>query len=92
MEDKINDILELIQDICIEQATREFSGTNWLSEMLQKIEEQGAAQEPVCSHTTTHLRPHVRTRTFWKNGQSFAGDKCYYDETEEQIEQLELPI
>jgi DNA (cytosine-5)-methyltransferase 1 len=25
-----------------------------------------------------HLRPHVRTRTFWKNGGAFAGDVSYY--------------
>jgi len=25
-----------------------------------------------------HLRPHVRTRTFWKDGEVFAGDHCYY--------------
>lgn len=26
-----------------------------------------------------HLRPHVRTRTFWKNGQAFSGDVSYYE-------------
>lgn len=26
-----------------------------------------------------HLRPHVRTRTFWKNGQTYTGDNSYYD-------------
>ena len=31
---------------------------------------------------TFHLRPHVRTRTFWKNGAAFAGDHDYYDEPE----------
>lgn len=25
-----------------------------------------------------HLRPHVRTRTFWKSGEAFAGDRDYY--------------
>lgn len=25
-----------------------------------------------------HLRPHVRTRTFWKDGEAFAGDHDYY--------------
>lgn len=36
------------------------------------------------SYSITHLRPHVRTRTFYKNGQSFAGDKCYYSDDERQ--------
>lgn len=34
------------------------------------------------SHTITHLRPHVRTRVFWKKGESFAGDYCYYDDSD----------
>lgn len=27
-----------------------------------------------------HLRPHVRTRIFWKDGQTYAGDYSYYGE------------
>ena len=27
-----------------------------------------------------HLRPHVRTRTFWKSGTAFSGDTGYYDD------------
>lgn len=35
-----------------------------------------------------HLRPHVRTRVFWKKGQAFAGDVSYYDTVdEEEIEE-----
>lgn len=30
-----------------------------------------------------HLRPHVRTRTFWKNGQAFSGDVSYYENRDE---------
>ncbi len=30
-----------------------------------------------------HLRPHVRTRTFWKNGEAFAGDHDYYEHSGE---------
>lgn len=33
-----------------------------------------------------HLRPHVRTRTFWKNGQVFAGDVSYYDNEKVMID------
>lgn len=33
-----------------------------------------------------HIRPHVRTRTFWKNGSAFAGDHGYYDEDDESDE------
>ncbi len=38
-----------------------------------------------------HLRPHVRTRSFWKNGKSLAGDHCYYSKDEQEKDlQLEL--
>jgi DNA (cytosine-5)-methyltransferase 1 len=36
-----------------------------------------------------HIRPHVRTRTFWKAGQAFAGGKSYYDE--EDVEEVQQP-
>lgn len=30
-----------------------------------------------------HIRPHVRTRTFWKAGQAFAGARGYYDDDDD---------
>lgn len=57
--------------------------------LLDKINSEGKAKDPKCGHTITHLRPHVRTRTFWKDGESYAGDKCYYD-SEAEEKQLEL--
>jgi DNA (cytosine-5)-methyltransferase 1 len=57
--------------------------------LLDKINTNGKAKDPKCGHTITHLRPHVRTRAFWKDGKSFAGDKCYYDTSKEE-KQLEL--
>jgi DNA (cytosine-5)-methyltransferase 1 len=63
-----------------------------LKDLLRKIEEKGHAKNPECGHTVTHLRPHVRTRTFWKNGKSFSGDKCYYEKQKEEEKQLELTL
>lgn len=37
-----------------------------------------------------HLRPHVRTRTFWKDGQVYAGDVSYYENEQEPEAQLSL--
>jgi DNA (cytosine-5)-methyltransferase 1 len=37
-----------------------------------------------------HLRPHVRTRTFWKDGQVYAGDVSYYDDEQAPETQLSL--
>jgi DNA (cytosine-5)-methyltransferase 1 len=42
-------------------------------------------------HRIVHLRPHVRTRTFWKDGQVFAGDISYYEEAAE-TDQLSLSL
>lgn len=53
-----------------------------IMDLLKKIKNEGMAEPAVCKHTITHIRPHVRTRTFWKNGESYAGDVSYYDETE----------
>lgn len=61
-----------------------------VGKLLKKINNNGMATNPVCSHTLTHLRPHVRTRTFWKNGKSFAGDKSYYDKGSNAPVQLNL--
>ncbi|KPL85898.1 DNA cytosine methyltransferase [Herpetosiphon geysericola] len=36
-----------------------------------------------------HLRPHVRTRSYWKNGKALAGDISYY-ENNQQINLFEL--
>lgn len=48
--------------------------------LLEKIEHSGRAKNFSCSSSVTHLRPHVRTRTFWKDGQSYAGSTSYYDD------------
>jgi DNA (cytosine-5)-methyltransferase 1 len=32
-----------------------------------------------------HIRPHVRTRSFWKNGKAFAGDVSYYTEEPRKV-------
>lgn len=61
-----------------------------IQSLLSKIDAEGKAKSPKCGHTITHLRPHVRTRTFWKDGESFSGDKCYYDREETEEKQLDL--
>ena len=51
--------------------------------LLAKIKREGNAESSVCGHSITHIRPHVRTRTFWKNGESFSGDVSYYQEVDD---------
>lgn len=54
--------------------------------LLRKIEagHENASQD-VPSQRIIHLRPHVRTRTFWRNGRVYAGDVSYYDDDEDEI-------
>ena len=65
-----------------------------VQDLLSRI---GANEKPDPSapkHQIIHLRPHVRTRTYWKNGEAFSGDVCYYgdDESEDDSDQLELGL
>ena len=38
-----------------------------------------------------HIRPHVRTKSYWKNGQALAGDFCYYEDDESESLKQENP-
>jgi DNA (cytosine-5)-methyltransferase 1 len=57
-----------------------------IKELIARIEVGEIGEHQTQSGEVTHIRPHVRTRTFWKNGQVFAGDISYYDDEEEVIE------
>ena len=62
-----------------------------VKELLARVAKGEEASQPKHPHRITHVRPHVRTRTFWKNGQVYAGDVSYYaDETRRDDEQLNL--
>jgi DNA (cytosine-5)-methyltransferase 1 len=60
-------------------------------ELLGRIRagEEGTAAE-VPQHRIIHLRPHVRTRTFWKDGQVYSGDVSYYKDEKEVSDQIGL--
>ena len=61
-----------------------------IRDLLHTISIKGKSKNPQCGSKVVHLRPHVRTRTFWKNGVSYAGDKCYYDHVDKYQEQAAL--
>lgn len=65
-----------------------------IRQLLEKIELYGMDKNPEFGYTITHIRPHVRTRTFWKNGESFSGDVGYYQEESDGdgAEQLSLSL
>lgn len=51
---------------------------------IKKGEQELIARPP--AYQIIHLRPHVRTRIFWKNGQTYAGDYSYYDDEDKEDE------
>jgi DNA (cytosine-5)-methyltransferase 1 len=57
--------------------------------LLDRIPLRPSETKPIINHRIIHIRPHVRTRTFWKDGEVFAGDVSYYHD-EERNEQLSL--
>ena len=63
--------------------------------LLQRIEAGEIDEESfaVPQNRIVHLRPHVRTRSFWKNGRALAGDgNSYYDDAQEGGPQMRLPV
>lgn len=62
--------------------------------ILQSIQKTNALignyypQNKAIYNDIVHIRPHVRTRTFWKNGKAYSGDVSYY----EQNTQLTIDI
>lgn len=57
-----------------------------IRELLGRIESErrNKPRKPTIPSTIVHVRPHVRTRTFWKAGKAFAGDHSYYHNGDEK--------
>ncbi|EHO5625475.1 DNA cytosine methyltransferase [Salmonella enterica] len=56
--------------------------------LLNRIEEKDIPDIATPTYTETHIRPHIRTRSFFKNGQAFSGDVSYYDLEEDTQDEL----
>jgi DNA (cytosine-5)-methyltransferase 1 len=57
-----------------------------ISDLLARIEEGGMTERvPTSVSRIVHLRPHVRTRTFWRNGEAFAGSHSYVTPRADQM-------
>lgn len=57
--------------------------------LIKRIDSKSPPEISKASYTETHIRPHIRTRSFYKNGQAFSGDVSYY-ENDDLIVQDEL--
>lgn len=53
-----------------------------ICELLRAAAAVKKVEGPLLPSRVEHIRPHIRTRTFWKAGQAFAGDYSYYDDDE----------
>jgi len=58
-------------------------------QLLEQISEGVKRPRSLFQHRIIHVRPHVRTRTFWKGGEVFAGDVSYYNDSDD-VRQLSL--
>lgn len=63
-----------------------------IANLILKIQEKCVSKSPICSHSITHHRPHIRTRSFWKNGKVYNGDASYYQKSMSQERHLTLPM
>lgn len=52
---------------------------NAILELLNRINSGQKGECPKDENQIVHLRPHVRTKTYFKDGQAFAGDQSYYE-------------
>ena len=57
-----------------------------LCDLLDRRETSDVRAWEMPGHTELHIRPHVRTRTFYRNGKVFNGDVSYYDHEESNSE------
>jgi DNA (cytosine-5)-methyltransferase 1 len=70
--------LGYVAGICLQNLLKEIS----------KVEKKYKAPKALIPSAVQHLRPHVRTKRYWHNGQALAGDHSYYSEQTEDEEDL----
>lgn len=54
-----------------------------VQQLIKKIQNKEKSNESILDNRIIHLRPHIRTRSFWKDGQAFNGDISYYESKQE---------
>ncbi len=60
--------------------------------LLAKVDDKDKGI-PFPASRVQHIRPHIRTRVFWKDGKALAGDHGYYDLRDADVSnQLELSV
>lgn len=60
--------------------------------LLDRICSKEVSDKSLPENQVIHIRPHVRTRTFYKNGTAYAGNHCYYSEAESANSDIQLKL
>jgi DNA (cytosine-5)-methyltransferase 1 len=55
-----------------------------VNKLLDSLQSEREGSKKLVPSRVVHVRPHIRTRTFWKNGTTYAGDTSYYAESTQQ--------
>lgn len=63
-----------------------------IARLLDKVYMGKESDELLPNSQIIHIRPHVRTRTYYKKGTSYAGSQCYYAPTEHEKEEVQLQL
>ncbi|MCP4366947.1 MAG: DNA cytosine methyltransferase [Deltaproteobacteria bacterium] len=58
--------------------------------LLKRITNNETENIKLSQNRIIHLRPHVRTRTFWKNGKVYTGDTGYYNPEQQSHKSSEM--
>jgi DNA (cytosine-5)-methyltransferase 1 len=60
--------------------------------LLNRIDAKEEADKLLPKNQVIHIRPHVRTRTFYKKGTVYAGNHCYYADDESSNNEVQLKL
>lgn len=63
-----------------------------IARLLNRIYLEEAPNSSLPENQVIHIRPHVRTRTFYKNGTAYAGKHCYYSGIESVDNETQLKL
>jgi DNA (cytosine-5)-methyltransferase 1 len=64
-----------------------------VKQLLSEIGPSSSTKKaPVAPSKITHIRPHVRTKTYYRDGKAYAGDHSYYDDAKSNTRQFESQL
>ena len=62
-----------------------------IAELIDAIKTRSYSSDKLIPSTIQHIRPHVRTKSYYRNGKALAGNHCYYQsKIGDDLDQLPL--